>query len=148
MGRACNGRFEKNRSLSKGVSIYARPPHCSTKSDLNTHAPTTQVGRWRPSQPWGSYGSRAGANPRWGSEPFDRSVDLAYVHPSDLLSLHTYTYTTHTRALIHPNPQPQRDRIYESTDLSQFRGKRLLIDAASFVFWLMEDVLGKQASGV
>lgn len=40
--------------------------------------------------------------------------------------------------------QPQRERIYETTDLSQFRGKRLLIDAASFEFFLIEDVIGKQ----
>jgi hypothetical protein len=47
-------------------------------------------------------------------------------------------------ACTHLYIQPQGELIYESVDLSQFRGKRLLVDAASFVFWVMEDVMGKQ----
>lgn len=47
----------------------------------------------------------------------------------------------HTHRQSH---QRHRDRIYEATDLGQFRGKRVIVDAAGFFFWLMEDVMGKQ----
>ena len=67
-----------------------------------------------------------------------RIISIRGVYVSDA---RTPYISLHTKQ---PN-QPQRERIYEATDLGQFRGKRLLIDAASFEFWLIEDFLGKQA---
>ncbi|GAB5037831.1 Hypothetical protein NocV09_11300010 [Nannochloropsis oceanica] len=38
----------------------------------------------------------------------------------------------------------QRDLLYEPTDLVDFRGKRIIIDAASFHHWVYENVMAKR----
>ena len=57
---------------------------------------------------------------------------------------HTPLFPTHPpHPPTHPK-QPQHQQLYEDTDLQEFRGKRVIVDAASFVFFIMEDVMGRQ----
>ena len=44
----------------------------------------------------------------------------------------------------HTPAQQQRDLLYVPTDLADFRGKHIIIDAASFLFWVMDDVMAKR----
>lgn len=45
---------------------------------------------------------------------------------------------------IPAHAQQQRDLLYEPTDLADFRGNRIIIDAASFLYWVMGDVMAKR----
>lgn len=96
-------------------------------------------------QPWGSCASRAGASPRSVS-----AACAACLTPNQPCPPPRLRRLPHPRTLLLPSHasiashQRHRDRIYEATDLGQFRGKRIIVDAAGFFFWLMEDVMGKQ----
>ncbi|EWM20540.1 hypothetical protein Naga_100683g2 [Nannochloropsis gaditana] len=40
--------------------------------------------------------------------------------------------------------KPQCDLLYEKRDLRDFSGKRFIVDAASFMFWILQDVMPRQ----
>ena len=63
------------------------------------------------------------------------------------MSIQPDNHVSHSQAplpYLHTRAQQHRDLLYEPTDLADFRGKRIIIDAASFFFWVMDDVMAKR----